>query len=102
VIVAGIGKTRRAQGGGRGMIAVLLPLLLLLAPAPVQAATLDAVRARGHLVCGVSEGAPGFSDVASNGTWSGLDIDFCGAVAAAVLGRKDAVKYRALTPSTRF
>lgn len=102
MIVAVIGNMRRPPGRGRGMIAVLLPLLLLLAPAPVQAATLDAVRARGHVVCGVSENAPGFSDVAPNGMWSGLDIDFCGAVAAAVLGRKDAVKYRALTPSNRF
>jgi general L-amino acid transport system substrate-binding protein len=75
---------------------------MLLVPLAAHAATLDAVRARGHVVCGVSEGAPGFSDVAANGTWTGLDVDFCGAVAAAVLGRKDAVKYRALTPANRF
>lgn len=102
MMVAGIGKERREQWTRLGMVGALFPLLSLLGVSAAEAATLDAVRARGHVVCGVSEGAPGFSDVSSNGTWSGLDIDFCGAVAAAALGRKDAVKYRALTPANRF
>jgi len=65
------------------------------------AATLDEVRTRGHLVCGVSEGDQGFAQVA-NGVWSGFDIDVCGAVAAATLGHHDAVKYRVVTPANRF
>ncbi|MCC7251348.1 MAG: amino acid ABC transporter substrate-binding protein [Hyphomicrobium sp.] len=73
----------------------------LVTPA-ASAATLDDVRTRGHLVCGVSEGMPGFASVAADGTWSGLDTDFCAAVAAAVLGDKGAVKYRVVTPANRF
>jgi general L-amino acid transport system substrate-binding protein len=75
---------------------------LLAAPATGAAATLDEVRARGHLLCGVTEDAQGFASVSASGTWTGFDIDFCGAVAAAVLGRKDAVKYRVVSPSNRF
>lgn len=67
-----------------------------------RAATLDDVRARGHLICGVTEGLPGFAAVGAEGTWTGLDIDFCGAVASAVFGSKDAVKYRVVTASNRF
>jgi len=73
----------------------------LLGPAAGHAATLDEVRARGHVVCGVTEGTPGFATIAADGTWKGFDIDFCGAVAAATLGRKDAVKFRGVTLSNR-
>ena len=45
--------------------------------------TLSAVKARGHLVCGVSQGLPGFSIESEKGQWSGLDVDFCRALAAA-------------------
>jgi len=57
-----------------------------------HADTLDTVRARGHLSCGVSQGLPGFSSPDAKGRWSGIDVDFCRAVAAAVL--KDAAKAR--------
>ena len=50
--------------------------------------TLDAVKARGQVVCGVNTSGPGFSAADSQGSWTGLDVDFCRAVAAAVL--KDA------------
>ena len=53
-----------------------------LAPSP----TLDAIRARGHVECGVHLGLPGFSFANDKGEWTGLDVDFCRAVAAAVLG----------------
>jgi general L-amino acid transport system substrate-binding protein len=69
---------------------------------PAGAATLDDVRARGHLVCGVSEESKGFAEVNASGAWTGFDIEFCQAVAAAVLGHKDAVKYRVLTSANRF
>lgn len=67
-----------------------------------HAVTLDEVRTRGHLVCGVTEGMPGFASVAEDGTWTGLDTDFCGAVAAVVLGNKEAVKYRVVTAVSRY
>jgi general L-amino acid transport system substrate-binding protein len=80
-----------------------LALAVAAVPAPAaRAATLDDVRARGHVVCGVTEGVPGFATVAEDGTWSGLDIDFCRAVAAAVLGDKGAVKFRVVTPASRY
>ncbi len=50
---------------------------------PAAAATLDDVKARGHLVCGVSEGMPGFAELNERGNWTGFDIDICAAVAAA-------------------
>jgi len=70
--------------------------------ASARAATLDDVRARGHLVCGVMEGMPGFAEIGAAGTWTGFDIDVCGAVAAATLGRRDAVKYRVVTAASGF
>jgi len=63
---------------------------------------LDAVRARGQLVCGVTDHAPGFSEISSRGVWSGLDIEFCQALAAAVLGNKDAVKFLSISAADRF
>jgi general L-amino acid transport system substrate-binding protein len=77
-------------------------LALLAGGQACGAATLDDARARGDIICGVSEGMPGFAEVNASGTWTGLDIDFCAAVAAATLGRKEAVKYRVVTPANRF
>ena len=51
-----------------------------------QAATLDTVKQRGNLVCGVSTGFAGFSTPDSQGNFRGLDADYCRAIAAAVLG----------------
>src|SRR5947207_5082647 len=67
-----------------------------------SAATIDDVRARGRLVCGVSEGLPGFSDRDAAGAWHGFDVDFCRAVAAAVLGDGDKVDYVPLSAVNRF
>lgn len=64
--------------------------------------TLDLIKKRGFLICGVSQSAPGFSDTDERGTWSGLNVDFCAALAVSVFGRKDAVKYRPLTSQDRF
>lgn len=63
---------------------------------------LDAVKARGQLVCGVNTAAPGFSSVDSQGNWSGLDVDTCRAVAAAVLGDAQKVKFVPLSSPQRF
>lgn len=88
--------------GGLARWALAAAAVLTLALPAAEAATLDDVRARGHLICGVSEGMPGFAAVGANGAWTGLDIDFCGAVAAAALGDKGQVKYRVVTPANRF
>jgi general L-amino acid transport system substrate-binding protein len=68
----------------------------------VQAGTLEDVRKRGHIECGVTEGTPGLSVADSKGNWSGLGVDFCRALAAAVLGSKDAIKFSALSPADRI
>jgi general L-amino acid transport system substrate-binding protein len=68
----------------------------------VDAATLDEVRDRGSLTCGVNEGLPGFSAPDAEGKWSGFDVDFCRAVAAAIFGDPDKVEYVPLSTSGRF
>ena len=56
--------------------------------------TLKEVQSRGILRCGVSQGLPGFSNADDQGQWSGLDVDFCRAVAAAVLGDSSKVEFK--------
>jgi general L-amino acid transport system substrate-binding protein len=80
-------------------------VLLAVACGPAQAAageTIAAVKARGFLRCGVSEGIIGFSVKDAAGRWIGLDADFCRAVAAAVLGDPEKVEFRPLKASERF
>jgi general L-amino acid transport system substrate-binding protein len=67
-------------------------LLSVVCSATVQAATIDDVRKRGELQCGVSTGLPGFA-TQNNGEWKGFDVDMCRAVAAAVLGDAKKVKF---------
>ena len=75
----------------------------LLAAAPAYAGkTLDAVKQRGQLVCGVNTGLAGFSQADSQGAWTGLDVDVCKAVAAAILNDPTKVKYVPLTAQQRF
>jgi general L-amino acid transport system substrate-binding protein len=64
--------------------------------------TLDTIKSRGQLVCGVNTGLAGFSQADSSGNWSGLDVDYCKAVAAAVLGDASKVKYVPLNAQQRF
>ncbi|GGM00804.1 amino acid ABC transporter substrate-binding protein [Pseudooceanicola nanhaiensis] len=66
------------------------------------AATLDDVKARGKLNCGVSTGLAGFSNPDANGNWEGFDVAVCRAVAAAVLGDPQAVEFVPTTGKTRF
>jgi len=67
-----------------------------------SAATLDDVKARGTLNCGISTGITGFAATDAAGKWQGFDIDVCRAVAAAVLGDADKVEYTTTTGKTRF
>jgi len=67
-----------------------------------QAATLDDVKERGELNCVVTTGLVGFAAPDADGKWQGFDVDFCRAMAAAVLGDADAVKFVPSTGKTRF
>ncbi|MAQ35878.1 amino acid ABC transporter substrate-binding protein [Thioclava sediminum] len=66
------------------------------------AATLDDVKSRGELICGVNTGLVGFAAPDANGNWSGFDVAVCQAVAAAVLGDPSKVKYVPTSGQTRF
>ena len=63
---------------------------------------LATVLSRGKLVCGVSGELPGFSFVGKDGKYSGLDVDVCRAIAAALFNNADAVEYRNLNAKERF
>jgi len=64
--------------------------------------TLDEIRKRGQVVCGVNTGLAGFSSADSQGNWSGLDVDICRAIAAAVLGDGTKVRWVPLNAQQRF
>ncbi len=67
-----------------------------------NAGMLETVKERGQLICGTSPGVPGFSLPDSQGQWTGFDVDFCRAVAAAVFNDPSKVKYIPLNPKDRF
>ena len=73
-----------------------------MAAGMASAATLDDVKARGQLNCGVSTGLVGFAAPDANGVWTGFDVGLCRAVAAAVFGDPTAVEFIPLTTKTRF
>ena len=74
----------------------------LAAPALAQTKTLDTIKQRGTLSCGVNVGLAGFSAPDDKGAWTGLDVDYCKATAAAVLGDASKVKYVPTTAKERF
>jgi general L-amino acid transport system substrate-binding protein len=76
--------------------------LLAASFSAATAGTLDTVKQRGMLVCGVSAGFAGFSAPDSQGNYKGLDVDYCRALAAGVLGDATKVRYVALTAQNRF
>jgi general L-amino acid transport system substrate-binding protein len=82
--------------------ALLAAAIVMAGMAFGEAATLDTVKQRGTLVCGVSTGFAGFSIPDSQGTFRGLDVDYCHAIAAAVLGDPGKVRFVALTAQNRF
>jgi len=64
--------------------------------------TLEAIKKKGELSCGVNQGLGGFSIADSSGKWTGFDVDFCRAVAAAALGDANKVRYVPLSAAQRF
>lgn len=85
------------------MLVFLCALISALAlGAPAGAQTLRAVKDRGVLACGVSQGVIGFSVQSDAGEWSGIDADFCRALAAAIFNDPSKVKFTALSAEDRF
>lgn len=82
-------------------MAALLAASAVATPA-LAGVTLDAVKKRGYVLCGVNTSAPGFSSADSQGNWHGLDVNICRSVAAAVLGDADKVKFVPLSSPQRF
>ncbi len=84
-------------------VAVAIAALGALMAAPAHAGkTLDNIKAKGQVVCGVNTGLAGFAAADSAGKWSGLDVDVCRALAAAVLSDPEKVKYVPLNAQQRF
>jgi general L-amino acid transport system substrate-binding protein len=88
----------------RQLYATLLLACALTACSSVlaHADMMDTIRNRGLLVCGTSDGVPGFSQQDDKGEWHGFDTDICHAVAAAVLGDPNKIRYLPLTSQTRL
>ena len=90
-------------------LATVVPVLTALAlvgcasdGGGVQSQKMATIKGRGTLICGVDGKLPGFSFVGSDGSYSGLDVDVCKAVAAALFGDPAKVDYRDLNSSERF
>ena len=89
------------QSIARGLMAAAFAFLALPLVARAES-TLDVVKKRGQVICGVNVGLGGFSLPDSQGKWKGLDVDMCGAVAAAVLGDATKTKFVPLSAQQRF
>jgi general L-amino acid transport system substrate-binding protein len=97
------GAARAQSLLGFALVQAAAALLLAGAATPALAGkTLDAVRQRGSVKCGVTNGVAGFSAPDSKGEWSGLDVDTCRAIAAAVLGDGKKVEFVPLNSQQRF
>ena len=81
--------------------AVLLSIVLFTTVVLAQT-TLETVKNRGKLVCGVNTGLAGFATVGPDGKWRGFDVDYCRALAAAIFNDADKVEFRPLTAQARF
>ncbi|MEQ8739723.1 MAG: amino acid ABC transporter substrate-binding protein [Hoeflea sp.] len=82
--------------------AILAATAALAVSAAAQAATLDDVKNKGFVQCGVSTGLAGFAFTDANGNWDGFDVAFCRATAAAIFGDSEAIKFTPTTGKTRF
>ncbi|MEY2832896.1 MAG: hypothetical protein RLZZ574_2155, partial [Cyanobacteriota bacterium] len=112
----------RIRGKSSGLLAIFVLIFLVSACGEQKSATtstaestdttqskdtaktsqLDTVKKRGRLICGVSGKLPGFSFVNEKGEYSGMDVDLCRAVAAALFDDPNQVEYRDLTAAQRF
>jgi general L-amino acid transport system substrate-binding protein len=93
----------RAFGLGALSLALALPAAAQQPAAAPAGSTLDAIRARGTLICGVSTGLAGFAQPDSQGQWRGFDVDYCRAMAIAIFGSdQNRVRYVPTTAQARF
>src|SRR5262245_63154592 len=83
-------------------LATAVGVIAMSGGASAQTKTLDTVKQRGNLSCGVNVGLAGFSQPDDKGNWTGLDVDYCKAIAAAVLGDPNKVKFVPTTAKERF
>src|SRR5215472_2805796 len=104
-----VSSKRASAGKGSSMNIVCHTLALAATLAALSstalaegAGTLDTVKQRGVLICGVTQGIPGFSNPDDQGNWTGLDVDMCRAVAAAVFNDVSKVKFTPLSAKDRF
>ena len=89
--------------GWRHLDVLLVSSYLLVNSGPAYAgSTLDTVKAKGFVQCGVNQGLPGFSNPDDKGNWAGIDVDLCRGLAAAVFGDASKVKFRATSAKDRF
>lgn len=87
------------------LVAAVATATIMVAGIPGEAkagATVDAIKKRGAVICGVNGNRSGFSALNSRGEWGGMDVDTCKAIAAAVLGDKNKVQFVKTTTQTRF
>ena len=96
-----IGRVARLISG----TALVVGLLGLGGPGwagEVKSPTMDAIRKRDQLICGIDTGIPGFAFQDAAGRWQGLDVAYCRAIATAVLGDPEKVKFVGTTSKVRF
>jgi general L-amino acid transport system substrate-binding protein len=84
------------------VIASDMAVCTLLSSAVFAGSTLNSVKKKGFVQCGVNTGVPGFATTDDKGNWKGIDVDVCRSVAAAVFGDASKVKYTPLTAKERF
>ena len=114
-VIAGLFANSTAPAGSRapavprktlrGFVVALATAALLLptiAVAQKSDNTLKLVKEKGFIQCGVSQGIPGFSAPDAKGKWTGIDVDFCRALAAAIFATPDKVRYTPLSAKERF
>jgi len=86
----------------KNALCAISALVMAFGVTAASADTLADVQAKGSVQCGVSQGLPGFSNQDDSGNWTGIDVDLCRAVAAAVFGDANAVKFTPLSAKERF
>ena len=113
LVLAACGGAAPAPSGGGETVTVVETVVVTVevpaapaAPAVVAPAgygvTLETVKSRGNLICGVNSQVPGFGYVDANGSFSGFDVDYCRAIAAAIFGDPTKVEFRPVTAAERF
>src|ERR1700730_1265004 len=100
-------KSLRRARNRKGSSMLIASTLMLAAglgslASAASAATLDQVKQKGFVQCGVSQGITGFPSPEDKGNWTGLDVDFCRALAAAIFGDPQKVKFSPLSTKDRF